>query len=142
MLQTLDEGTKTKVLIVSAAVIMAVVFYLWLMYFNGIIASVPQMTAVQDPGAGSATGIAGAADAGTASGAVPNAAPAAAEPAPAPSSVPIPALSTTAAAPEGPGFWARFKAGTAGLGERVVGFARWFAGIFQSPRQYIVKPTP
>jgi hypothetical protein len=38
-LQSLDEPTKTKVLIVSTIVIMIVVVYFWLAYFNNIVSS-------------------------------------------------------------------------------------------------------
>ena len=39
-LQSLDDRAKFKVLIVATAVVMVVVVYFWLAYFNNIIASV------------------------------------------------------------------------------------------------------
>jgi hypothetical protein len=46
-LRSLNEPTKRKVLIVATIVIMAIILYLWLGYFNGLVAdNQPQ----QDPG--------------------------------------------------------------------------------------------
>ncbi len=36
-LQSLDEPTKKKVLIIATAIIMVVVIYFWLMYFNSFV---------------------------------------------------------------------------------------------------------
>ena len=43
-LQSLEEPTKFKILIASTVVIMIVVVYFWLAYFNGIVSSVSQPT--------------------------------------------------------------------------------------------------
>ncbi|MDE2019907.1 MAG: hypothetical protein KGJ13_06215 [Patescibacteria group bacterium] len=36
-LQALDEPTKTKILVISTIIIMAIVIYFWLGYFNSVI---------------------------------------------------------------------------------------------------------
>ena len=41
-LQSLDESMKQKILIVATIVIMVVVVYVWIGYFNGIVAGVSQ----------------------------------------------------------------------------------------------------
>ncbi len=41
-LQSLDEATKTKILVVATAVAMIIVIYVWLAYFNNLIAGVAQ----------------------------------------------------------------------------------------------------
>jgi len=41
-LQSLDEPTKKKVLVISTALIMIVVVYFWLAYFNNLIAGITQ----------------------------------------------------------------------------------------------------
>ena len=41
-LQALDEGTKKKIMIIATIVIMAIVIYFWLAYFNGLVAAVSQ----------------------------------------------------------------------------------------------------
>ncbi|MGC9598854.1 MAG: hypothetical protein ABSE18_00500 [Minisyncoccia bacterium] len=41
-LQSLDETTKTKILVVATAVAMIIVIYVWLAYFNSLIAGVAQ----------------------------------------------------------------------------------------------------
>jgi hypothetical protein len=41
-LQSLDEPTKSKVLIITTIVIMAVVIYFWLGYFSSIVTGIPQ----------------------------------------------------------------------------------------------------
>jgi hypothetical protein len=43
-LQSLDEPTKLKVLVVATGITMAVVLYFWLAYFNGLVASVSRPT--------------------------------------------------------------------------------------------------
>jgi hypothetical protein len=57
-LQSLDEPTKKRVLIISTIVIMAIVIYFWLAYFNNLITGiaeqsqapvVPQVPASQAP---------------------------------------------------------------------------------------------
>ena len=45
-LQSLEESTKTKVLIVSTIVLMLLVFYFWLAYFNGIVSSAGETAGV------------------------------------------------------------------------------------------------
>jgi hypothetical protein len=47
-LQSLDERTKTKVLIVATAIAMIVVIYVWLAYFNNLIAGVAQPAPMAD----------------------------------------------------------------------------------------------
>jgi hypothetical protein len=41
-LQSLDDRQKRTILIVATAIIMVIVIYIWLGYFNSIVASVPQ----------------------------------------------------------------------------------------------------
>jgi hypothetical protein len=41
-LQSLDESTKKKIMIVASAMVMIVVVYFWLAYFNTIVANVAQ----------------------------------------------------------------------------------------------------
>jgi hypothetical protein len=43
-LQALEEPTKTKVLVVSTAILMIIVIYFWIAYFNGIVSSGAQAT--------------------------------------------------------------------------------------------------
>jgi hypothetical protein len=44
-LQSLDEPVKRRILVVSAIIIMAIVIYVWLGYFNGLVATnQPQQT--------------------------------------------------------------------------------------------------
>lgn len=67
-LQSLDERTKQWILIAATAVIMIVVVYVWLAYFNSILANVASTTsepapALATPAAG-APGASGAASAG------------------------------------------------------------------------------
>jgi len=40
-LQSLDEQTKRRVLLISSVVIMGIVIYLWLGYFNNIVNTAP-----------------------------------------------------------------------------------------------------
>ncbi len=47
-LQSLDESTKNKIMIVTAIMIMAIVIYVWLGYFNNLIASVNQAPVAED----------------------------------------------------------------------------------------------
>lgn len=47
-LQSLDEPTKRKVLVVATAVIMVAVIYFWLAYFNNIVASISQPSIAQN----------------------------------------------------------------------------------------------
>lgn len=44
-LQTLPEPTKKRVLVIATAVIMALVVYFWLAYFNNLIAGIAQPAA-------------------------------------------------------------------------------------------------
>jgi hypothetical protein len=46
-LQSLDEATKQKVIIVATVVIMVVIVYFWLAYFNNLVAGVGQVAAQQ-----------------------------------------------------------------------------------------------
>ncbi|MGC9968222.1 MAG: hypothetical protein ABSC29_00605 [Minisyncoccia bacterium] len=41
-LQSLDEPTKKRVLIITTAIAMVVVIYIWLAYFNNLVAGVSQ----------------------------------------------------------------------------------------------------
>ena len=43
-LQALEEPTKTKVLVVSTAILMIIVIYFWIAYFNGIVSGGAQAT--------------------------------------------------------------------------------------------------
>ena|SRR5690348_3509077 len=52
-LQSLSEPTKRKIMIVATVVIMAVVIYVWLAYFNNLLASVGQPTVAENTGAAS-----------------------------------------------------------------------------------------
>jgi hypothetical protein len=48
-LQSLEESTKTKVLVVTSIVLAIIVFYFWLAYFSGIVLGGAQsLTADQD----------------------------------------------------------------------------------------------
>ncbi len=38
-LQALDEGKKRKVLIAAVAIMMVLVVFVWMLYFNGIVVS-------------------------------------------------------------------------------------------------------
>lgn len=40
-LRSLDESAKTKVLVIATLIIMAIVIYFWLGYFNSVISSAP-----------------------------------------------------------------------------------------------------
>jgi hypothetical protein len=53
-LRNLEEPTKTKVLIVTTVILMVIVLYFWLAYFNGIVSGPAQATML-DRGQASAT---------------------------------------------------------------------------------------
>lgn len=55
-LQSLDEPTKKKIMIVAAVVIMAMVIYVWLAYFNNLLASVTQPPVADNSTAGASGG--------------------------------------------------------------------------------------
>ncbi|HEX4104403.1 MAG TPA: hypothetical protein VHZ04_02920 [Candidatus Paceibacterota bacterium] len=112
-LQSLDEGTKQKVLIVATVVIMIVIIYFWLAYFNNIVAGVGQVAA----------------------GPAVNAAPATATAtATAPASVP------SAAAAAGPSIWQQMGGGLAAIGQFFINLAHGVRNVFQTPGQYTVNP--
>lgn len=98
-LQSLDEATKQKVIIVATSIIMVVIVYFWLMYFNNLVAGVGQVA--QQPAA--------------------NSAPAAATTAPTVTVTPAPAAP---AAPAGPGIFARIASGFAAMGQWFVNLFR------------------
>jgi hypothetical protein len=47
-LQSLDESTKKRILIIATAIIMVVVVYFWLAYFNNLVASIGQPATVAE----------------------------------------------------------------------------------------------
>lgn len=47
-LQSLSESTKRKILVGATVLIMIVVVYFWLAYFNNLIAAISQPTVAQD----------------------------------------------------------------------------------------------
>ena len=49
-LQSLNEPTKRKVLVVATILIMFVIVYFWLGYFNGLVASVAQVPVADSEG--------------------------------------------------------------------------------------------
>ncbi len=102
-LQSLDEATKTKILVAATAVAMIIVIYVWLAYFNNLIAGVAQE--------------------GAASSAIPSSA--------ASSSVP---------SSGGTSIWQNVEGGIGTLYGKSVGFLHYLGNILQAPRQYIVKP--
>lgn len=54
-LQSLDEPTKKKVMIVATVVIMGVVIYFWLAYFNNLVAGIDQSTVAENVSSSAAT---------------------------------------------------------------------------------------
>ncbi len=95
-LQSLDEPTKRIVMIVLTVVIMVVVIYVWLAYFNNLLASVGQPQVADN---GASTGTAG----GNLVDAVRN--------------------------------------GTAFIYGSFVNAVHALSNVFQTPRQYIIRPS-
>ena len=117
-LQSLDDATKQKILIVATVVIMVVIIYFWLAYFNNIVAGVGQVAEGQ-PAVGAAT-----------------ATPTMAAGAPATTGVPTAA----AASVPGPSAWQQMGSGLAAIGQFFINIVHGIGGIFRSPKQYIVNP--
>ncbi len=115
-LQSLDESTKTKILVVVTMVVMTVVVYFWLAYFNAIIVSA-------GPSGGGA--------------AVAQTAPQAAVTAPAA------ALAVGNAAPAASDSAGIGRGAVIALGYaygQFVNMIHAIGNIFQAPREYIVRP--
>jgi len=113
-LQSLDESTKHKILIGATAVIMIVVVYFWLAYFNSIVVNLSaQPVAAQTQSAP----------------AVAQTTPAVAQNAPAVAQ----SASTPAASGGGTSIWHNIGAGFMSL-------VHGFGNIFQSQGQYTVQP--
>ena len=116
-LQSLDESTKHKILIGATAVIMIVVVYFWLAYFNSIVVNLSAQPVAASGGAAQ-------------TGSTAQNAPAATTAAPAESATQSP---TPAASGGGTSIWHNIGAGFMSL-------VHGFGNIFQSQGQYTVQP--
>ena len=116
-LRSLEEPTKTKILVVATVLVMVVVVYFWMAYFNNLIAG--------SQTGGNAVGVGVA----TAEPAQPSAPAAAA-----------PAAAAEQSAASVPGFWQNAANGTAFLFAQFVNAMRGLGNIFAGPRQYLIKP--
>jgi hypothetical protein len=121
-LQSLDETTKKKVLVVATAILMVAIVYFWLAYFNGIIVGLAgggQAVAQASP---SNTNAAASVPALTVNGTANSATPAA------------------PAAPAGPSMFARMGGGLAAIYASFGNILSDLGSMLRAPRQYIVKP--
>ncbi len=128
-LQSASEPAKRRWLVVITAVLMVVVIYVWLAYFNNLIAAFSQQSA--PPLASS-------------------------EQAPPTDSVGLPQTGSSqensgqagqvlpeknsAASPGGASFWQTLKSSVANLYEVFAGKLRALGDILNAPREYIIKP--
>ncbi len=117
-LQTLPEPVKRRVLIAATAVVMAIVIYVWLAYFNGLLASLAQPAAPVAENAPPAAAQAGGTAPGTA------------------------ALGTSAAsaAPAGEDIGEWFRNGMGSVYGAFANFARGVENIWSVSGQYNVQP--
>lgn len=113
-LQALPDPAKKRVLIVATVIIMALVVYFWLAYFNTLIAGVSQ----------GAASVAESAPAGSA--------PAATS---APSSAAVPPAAT------GGGIGEQLRSGMGFIYGEFAGLAHDMGNIFEAPGQYSVQPS-
>jgi len=110
-LQELDETMKKRVLIAGSAVLMALVVYVWLGYFNSIVTS--DQLQLADEGASLSQGTQAAAE----------------QPA-APSATPS----------QTPGFWEQLGGGMVSLYHDAASGAKHIENALGSPKQYTVTP--
>lgn len=118
-LRSLDEPTKTKILVVATVLIMVVVVYFWLAYFNGLIA-----------GSQAGGNAVGAATAEPAQPSVPTT----------PTTSAPPATAAEQPTSNVPGFWQNAANGTAFLYAQFMNVMRGLGSILAGPRQYLIKP--
>jgi hypothetical protein len=112
-LQSLDEPVKQRILVAATIVIMVVVLYFWLMYFNGIVAGARPEDVADNATAGDAMTGQSAAQQGAA-GAV--------------------------TGEEGMGPWQVVGRRIAFVYGGFMNMVRGLGNILQAPRQYIVRP--
>lgn len=113
-LQALEEPAKTRVLIVATAIVMVIVIYFWLAYFNSLVAGgIPPATVAENPTAGSAAAM------------------------PTQAQAPSPASEGENG---GGSIWDNFKNEAAFISGGFMNMAHGLSDILQAPRQYIVKP--
>jgi hypothetical protein len=113
-LQSLGEATKKKVVVVATAILMIGVVYLWLGYFNGLVAGgSAQPTQVADGDVGGQAQIAQQ----------------------------NPSDTTGANTANGdPSFAQNFKNGMSAIGGDFAGMGQAFVGAFESPGKYNIQP--
>lgn len=112
-LQSSDEATKNRWIVIITVIIMVIIVYIWLFYFNNLLAgfSTPGQNLAADGGAGAA-GAGGAADVGGA----------------------------TIQVWGGPSFWQTMANAPAFIYQFLSDKIRALGNILQAPREYIIKP--
>ncbi len=121
-LQSLEEPIKRRILVGATAVVMVVVVYIWVGYFNSIVLNNPVELANQSAVAGAGTG-------GAATGTI----------AIQPGAAQTPAAQGSPAA-NTPSFWSQLGSGFVSLYNDMAGGVKNIGGSLQAPKDYNITP--